>query len=76
MRRAQYYFFVSPPLRMMWLIAGSILWARRHGPVAAFFELVLWSHVFGVAVAVCGKLRTKYVRVRPIAVLAWLLGPW
>ena len=52
MRRAQYYFFASPPLRLMWLIAGYFLWARRH----RFLSVV--SRVRRAVVAVCGNLRT------------------
>ena len=62
MRRAQRYFFVSPPLRMRWLVAGSV------GPGVTFLSPLsterartVWcSGLSGQHqdVAVCGKLRT------------------
>ena len=65
MRRAQCYFFVSTPLRMRWLVAGSVgPGVRRHGPVAAFYRarhcdgLISGQLISCCNVAVCGKLRT------------------
>ena len=78
MRRAQRYFFVSPPLRMRWLVAGSILWARRHGPVAAFYRASSHCVVLRPQRSASGRggLREiTYVYVTRTALAAWL-GRW
>lgn len=73
MRRAQCYFFVSTPLRMRWLDAGSVGWARRHGPVAAFYYRAS-SHcvVLAQAASATWRFAGNYVRTR--TALAALLG--
>lgn len=74
MRRAQCYFFVSTPLRMRWLDAGSV------GPGVTVLSPLSTERARTVAVwcsggnvAVCGKLRTYAYGLGCAA--AWL-GRW